>query len=251
MISLYFGLPGAGKTTTIAYLAKKFLRNKKYDHVFCNVDMNINGLIHIDKQDLGIYDIRKGVVLYDEAGVDFDNRDFANFSKDLTWFFKFHRHCELDLHIFSQTIDVDKKIRSLANRVFYLYRPAVLGSWETKIVPIQYGVVFPSKETTGNKVGDISEGYSAPGFFAKLLAQRVWRPKYYKFFDSFQIDRQLKPLPEGRMYYVPARLPDTPQMQLRAFYRKMLDAWRILSGEIQLEEVADQINTFSKPPPAA
>lgn len=242
MISLYFGLPGAGKTTTIAYLCKKFTQDKKYRNVYCNIDMAINGCIHIDKSDLGIYDLNNGVVVYDEGGMDFDNRDFATFSKDLLWFFKFHRHCKLDIHIFSQTIDIDKKIRSLANRVYYLYRPAITGNWITKIVPIQYGVVFPSKQTTGQRVGDISEGYSAPGFLAKLFAQRVWRPAYYKYFDSYSVDRDLKPLPDARMYYVPVPPIVTPQQRLRSFYRKMSDVWKILSGQVQLEEYIGELD---------
>lgn len=233
MISFYFGLPGAGKTTTIAYFAKKYIDNPQYKYIYTNVKLDIPGVIFISKEDLGVYDITEGLVLYDEGGVDFDNRDFATFSKDNTWFFKYHRHAKLDVKIFSQTIDIDKKIRNLVSDVYYMYKPFISGRWITKIVRIEYGIAWPDKRT----VGDVQEGYAAPSFIGKLLAQRIHRKRYYKYFDSYVLDRELKPLPPERYYRPTARtIPKSPQEHIRDFGRRLRDIWRILSGQVQLEE---------------
>lgn len=239
MIDLYFGLPGSGKTTTIAALAYKALKGKKYQNVYTNVPMNLDGLRMINRDSLGILDISNGLVLYDEGGVDFDNRDYVNFNKNLTWFFKYHRHCKVDVKIFSQSIDVDKKIRSLANHVYYLYLPPLTGRWISKIVRIHYGVVFPSEKTTGSKVGDILEGYSAPSIFDKLVAARVLRGKYYRYFDSYSIDRELMPFPDELIYH--ATLPD-PTERKKDLYDRLRDlghnlwiSWLIITGRIRMK----------------
>lgn len=239
MINLYFGLPGSGKTTTIAAFAKYYLKGKKYQHVYCNIPLNLDGIITIYRDDLGVLDISDGLVLYDEGGIDFDNRDFANFNKNLTWFFKFHRHCKLDVFIFSQTIDVDKKIRALANNVFYIYTPAITGSFITKVVRIHYGIVFPSKETTGSKVGDIAEGYAAPNIFAKIFAKRIVRPKYYKYFDSYSIDRNLTTIPAVRVVAAAKTEYKSVYDRLKAFGGRLYDAWRVITDAAAIEYVLD------------
>lgn len=97
-VSLYFGLPGAGKTTIMAAHAKRALRRKSpYKHVYSNVKLNLEGITYIENSDLGKFLLKDGIVLIDEATLEFDSRDFKNFSKRLIQFFLLHRHYNLDI----------------------------------------------------------------------------------------------------------------------------------------------------------
>ena len=93
---VYFGVPGSGKTTFAAYLAKK--RLKKRGRVLSNV--NIKGTYEVKKDDIGQYMIKNCLLLIDEAGVDYNNRNYKKFDDDSTYFFKYHRHYNVDIAIF-------------------------------------------------------------------------------------------------------------------------------------------------------
>ena len=70
---VYFGVPGSGKTTFAAWVAKRVL--KKGGRVWSNVP--IKGTIKLNPaDDIGKYLIQDGHVLIDEAGVEYNNRDF-------------------------------------------------------------------------------------------------------------------------------------------------------------------------------
>lgn len=119
-IDLYFGVPGAGKTTFASFLARKALRHGRA--VFSNVP--ISGCSVFEKSDLGQYDISNALVIIDEAGLAFDNRKMSMRDKEI-YFFKYHRHYQNDIVFFSQGLDVDIKIRKLAQRI-YLIVPSII-----------------------------------------------------------------------------------------------------------------------------
>ena len=132
IISIYFGLPGAGKTTIAAHNASKCLKSGM--KVYSNVP--IAGTIHYCADDLGVYSLTDGRVILDEAGIEFNNRDFKNFKKSALSFFKLHRHYGLSIDVFSQGWDdMDKKIRTLAQR-YYLVKRSIIPFFIVK-VPIR------------------------------------------------------------------------------------------------------------------
>lgn len=108
MVSLYFGLPGCGKTTLICSKAYNALmaRKPKYKNIYSNVYMGnispFDRIIYIDKTDLGKYYIHDGLVLLDEATLLFDSRDYKNFSKEVMSFFLLHRHYNVDIIMCTQ-----------------------------------------------------------------------------------------------------------------------------------------------------
>lgn len=116
ILSIYFGVPGSGKTTFAAWLAKRDLR--RGGKVWSNVP--ITGAYKLDpKEDIGQYMICDGRVIIDEAGIEYNNRDFKKFSEESLYFYKYHRHYELAIDVFSQGFDdMDKKIRTLAQRLY-------------------------------------------------------------------------------------------------------------------------------------
>ena len=123
IISVYFGVPGSGKTTFAAWLVKRDLRHG--GKVWSNVP--ITGAYKLEpKEDIGKNMICDGRVIIDEAGIEYNNRDFKEFSKNSLYFYKYHRHYETAVDVFSQSFnDMDKKIRDLAQRL-YVVRKSIL-----------------------------------------------------------------------------------------------------------------------------
>lgn len=187
-VSLFFGLPGCGKTTILSKLAYDAIRLGKYRHVWSNVELAIVGVTYIDNEVIGKYELMNGLLLIDEATLFADSRDFKNFSKARLEYFLKHRHHNVDIVLFTQQWDgVDRKIRTITDRVYYVYKPFLIGHWISTYVRVPYDILFPDPKKTGEKLGEIIQGYSKPPFFARLFAKRVYRPRYYKYFDSWEL----------------------------------------------------------------
>jgi hypothetical protein len=117
-ISLIIAPPRYGKSTMLASLCKKYL--KKGKNVYSNV--YIQGAKMMEIADMNLNLMQNGVILLDEAGIDFDNRAWKNFGSELTRFFKLHGHYFLDIFLVSQDYDIDSKIRNLAVNIFVVQK---------------------------------------------------------------------------------------------------------------------------------
>lgn len=124
-ISIWFGVPGSGKTSMAALLTKASL--KMGYKVLSNV--NIKGAYVLEPEDLGKYDMSFGGdgchVVYDEGSIDFDNMNHKAFvSSDKPRYFALHRHMHNRVDVFSQGYDIDKRIRDRAGSsgLFHLRR---------------------------------------------------------------------------------------------------------------------------------
>lgn len=201
MIQLVFGLPGAGKTTLLCKMMKKAIKGKTYKNVFCNTDVNIDGYWKIERGDLGVYDITDGLILWDESMLDFDSRDYKKFENRLVEFFMKHRHDEVDVILFSQGWDcIDRKIRIITDRVYYLYKPTIVGLWWSHYYRIPYDIIIPDpKKSDSEKLGEIIQGYCKPPLLQRIFCPRVFRPSWYKFFDSWERPER-PPLPADRWH---------------------------------------------------
>jgi hypothetical protein len=121
-IEIYMGPPRSGKTTMSALLARDYLR-KGYT-VYSNYP--ITGCRKLNVNDLMKFNIENALVIMDEAGLDFDSRDFTKFKKEWVEFFKLHGHYKLRIAIFTQYWDdVDKKIRTITNYICCLRRTII------------------------------------------------------------------------------------------------------------------------------
>lgn len=200
-VSLYFGLPGCGKTTLMAAHALRAIKSRRYKNVYCNVHLNIPGIWYITYKDLGVYDISDGLVLIDEATLSFDSRAHKDFSRESLEFFLTHRHANVDVELFTQQWDgVDRKIRVITDRVYYIYKGLFTGRWFSKYYRIPYGIIIPESDKNGGEhLGDIIQGYCKPSLVERLFAPRLYRPKYYPYFDSWERPA-LPPLPSDRLY---------------------------------------------------
>lgn len=197
MVSLYFGLPGCGKTTLLAKLALKYVKGKRYENVYSNIHLNIPGVIYVDNDEIGIYNLINGILFIDEATLFADSRDYKRFPKHLIQFFLMHRHYNVDIVLFTQQWDsVDKKIRVITDRVYYVYKPFPHGIVMTRYYRIPYGIIIPDpKHDDSQKLGEIVQGYCKPNLIKRIFSGYVFRPKYYKYFDSWERE-ELPELPD-------------------------------------------------------
>lgn len=234
-VQLYFGLPGCGKTTLMASKAYKAVMGKKYMNVYSNVHMSIPGVTYIDNDCIGKYDLSDGLILIDEATLFADNRAYRSFDSGKLMYFLEHRHFNVDIILFTQQWDgVDRKIRVITDRVYYVYKRGLLRRWVTKYYRIPYGIIIPdpNKAQGGEKLGEIIQGYCKPGFLLRLFSPRIFRPRWYKYFDSWERPH----LPSLPVRYAPhieiidGQIIDKPLRRsllyksailLRSFFRKL------------------------------
>ena len=190
MIIGYFGVPGVGKTTVLTSIAQKELKKiskgkSKYSHVLTNFECS--GCSKINFSDIGVYDIQNSLILLDEITVDADNRDFKNFKKSSVEGFVYHRHYDLDIIYATQQFDaVDKKIRNLTFSLWCMKSGYVLPVTKCKRV---FRVTDINEVTNdlvlGYRFADFKEVLISLFLPTKLkITQRIWRPPFYKFFDS-------------------------------------------------------------------
>lgn len=187
-ISRYFGLPGCGKTTVLTMLAVRGVKDSRYLHVYGNVHLNIPGYTYVPFDCFGVYDMTDCLLLVDEATIECGDRDYKSFPKEKLARFMMHRHDNMDIALFSQSPDgTDKKIRDITDRMFYIKKGLILGKWISTIYRVPYKVIWPSGENNGGEnVGRILMGYVKPSFLHVLFAYRMYRPRYYEYFDSWE-----------------------------------------------------------------
>ncbi len=132
-IDLVMGKTGIGKTTYLALQAKKYI--KKGYKVFSNVE--IAGTYKIDaKKDIGTYLIQDALLIIDEAGNEYNARDWKAFGENLFYFFTHHRHFRTHVIISVQYWDrVDITIRELIHAI-YVVAPCIHRKWLMKVKEI-------------------------------------------------------------------------------------------------------------------
>lgn len=183
MITCFFGLPGCGKSTLLAKIAQKELRRikkgkSKYARVLSNY--YIKGCQRLEFADIGVVDMTGSLLLIDEISLDADSRDYKSFSHHLKQFFILHRHYGVDVIYATQQYDgVDRKIRELTHNLYYM----------KKIGPLTYATTIFRKITISED-SEIKMGYVFPSLLKILTDLKntmviCWRPRYYKYFDSF------------------------------------------------------------------
>lgn len=174
---MYIGKKGSGKTCTIAKLSLKY--QKKGYKVYSNVD-TISNILYFNPKDLSYYaPDPNSVLLIDEVGLIWDNRDFANFKANE--FFKYARQYKCKVILFSQAFDIDLKIRNLVDNMFLmtkigkicLYRPVVK----------KLGVV---KRIDGT--GGLEDTYCYGSVFSYKF---TYLPRYYGMFKTYNPPERL------------------------------------------------------------
>ena len=206
---MIFGKKGSGKSTTLTKLAMQHIKSgwTVYSTEF------IPGTYYIDPKDIGFvqlvdYNFKpfnpndykgfirllkivrhkifpyapKILLLVDEVGMLWDNRDFKNFKPEVRNFFKLQRHYHVKCYLFSQTFDIDKKLRDLTDAMYLItniFRVFTYGKKIRKYITI--------KESINDNASTLSEGMEFEPFVLFWMGTRTltYIPKWSKYFDSF------------------------------------------------------------------
>lgn len=185
MIIGVWGLPGMGKTSFLTKAAQKCLQGKSFldipvhSRVFTNFECK--GCYKLDFDKLGVYQYEDALILIDEIMLLADCRNFKTFAETTKYFMSHHRKYDTTVVYCSQFWrDADAKIRNLTDRYYYITRSSFL--------PVS--IIKPIQREFTVRNGLIEDGY----FLGAPITWRfVWRPHWYKFFDSYE-RRELKPL---------------------------------------------------------
>lgn len=176
---MVFGKKGSGKTTYLCKLAQDYIAKGRPVYT----TENIPGTYHIDARDVGFVQFpEESVLLIDEVGMIWDNRDYKNFKNEVRDYFKLQRHYHHTVYLFSQTFDIDLKLRNLTDRMYMLVN---IGGFLTygKEIRRKLVVVKPGEQSESR----IADELVIPPWFLFIFGARffVWIPKYSKFFNSY------------------------------------------------------------------
>lgn len=181
-----FGKKGSGKSTMLTMLAYKY--NKKGIRVYCNTE--IPGTYRFDTDDIGFVEFEPdSVIMIDEVSLVWDNRNFKSFKPEVAKFFRLQRHHRLTVWMFSQTFDVDKKLRDLTDKMFMLRN---FGGWMTYCKEIRRQLVVV--EPTDTSEARIADTLKIPPWYTFMFGTRIWIfvPRWSQYFDSHIIEEPLK-----------------------------------------------------------
>ena len=120
-------------------------------------------------------------MLIDEINVFWDNRDWKKFDKMAQNFFRYQRHFKATIICFSQTFDMDSKIRSLADELWISKKFFHYFNVCKKVNKFIY-IVPPDKGES-----NITEAYELTHFWQLGCRMYTFLKRYWKYYDSFTI----------------------------------------------------------------
>lgn len=179
---MVFGKKGSGKTTYMTKLAVQY--HKKGRKIFSNVSIPYATVIDVNT--LGQFvPPPESVLLIDEVGMIWDNRNFKNFRNDVRDYFKLQRHYRNIVYLFSQTFDIDLKLRNLTDAMFLVTSPipilSVVRRIKRTIVLVQ---------PVADAEGRIADSLEFIPFFMNIFGSKAFQltfiPRWAKFFDSHE-----------------------------------------------------------------
>lgn len=202
---MVFGKKGSGKTTFLTKTAYKYIRKGRpvYSTVY------VPGAYLFDVNEIGKKTFpRESVIFIDEVGMIWDNRNFKNFRTDVRDYFKLQRHYGHTIYLFSQTFDIDIKLRNLTDSM-YLVRCHM--GWLSVAKKIKRDIMLV--QPTGESEARIADSLEFEPFWFSFFGAKTrvftYIPRWCRLFDSYEAP-VLDPMPA---VYIP--IPDN----LKSFYK--------------------------------
>lgn len=183
---IYIGKPRTGKTTMMTKEA--YLNNRHKKRTYCNVDIDVKGTRIFSAENIGLgnYFESDSLVLIDEPNLYWDNRTFKDQKrKSVVEWFRLYGHNKVNIKMYTQTLDVDKKLRYLASDVFICKK--ILG---TIVVSRKLKKQITIKESAIDAESQIVDELDFVPIFIPGSIKLTFIPRWTKFFDSYA-------LPEG------------------------------------------------------
>lgn len=202
---MVFGKKGSGKTTLMVKLSRQYL--KKGWNVYS--DRELPGCYRFKTEEFGrIQFPPNSLILIDEVGLVWDNRNFKSFPEHVKVYFKYQRQYQHVVYLFSQSFDIDKKIRDLTDHLYIVQNFCNFLSIARRVTKT-LTVVHADKSAQGES--KIVDDYNIDSLLlAPFGSIRVtYIPKYVKYFKSF--DPPQLPQFQGEPY------PDIPVNQKKSF----------------------------------
>lgn len=222
---LYFivGMKGSGKSTDLAKRAMQHL--KKGWTVFTTE--HIPGTYQITANDIGNIEFpRNSVIFIDEVSLVWDNRNWKTMDPKVIEWFRLQRHRCVKVFMYSQSFDVDLKLRTLADEMYLLKKAFRVFSYGKRILK-KPDLVKPSAEAPAS-LQDVLEFDSILYFWAGSRTL-TYIPKYIYLFDSFKAEK----LREKEFELIPMKVPPSLKSHLKnaknAFFMGIADKALYLS----------------------
>lgn len=186
---MIFGKKGSGKSTLLTRLAVKYLKQGRL--VYSNTPVFYPGIRLFNADDIGKCTFPPySVVFIDEVNLLWDNRDWKSFRRDVSDWFRLQRHYKVTVYLFSQTFDVDVKLRNLTDLMYmctcHFNVVSLARRVNRKLVIV---------EPTGESEGRITDGYVLQPLILQFFGMRslyfTWIPHYKKYFKSDLLEDDL------------------------------------------------------------
>lgn len=179
---MVIGKKGAGKTTDIQKRTFEALANGWDVYSSCAV----SGAKLIDPHKLSISSLPpNSLILLDEAGIIWSNRDYKNFNGPMREYFKLQRHAKHKVVLYSQAWDVDVTLRRLCDELWLMKNLFGCYSISRRIIRTIALVSAEKMQGEGQIVDDLR--YDSLLFFWCGSIRFTFVPKYMKYFNSFEM----------------------------------------------------------------
>lgn len=179
-LTMIFGKKGSGKTTLLTKIALQYI---KQGIPVYSTEV-IPGTYQISPKDIGYVFFPPGsVLLIDEVGMIWDNRNFKNFKNEVRDWFKLQRHRKIRVFLFSQTFDIDKKLRDLTDEMYLVEKKFRVFSYAKRI-----NKMTVLNKSTAESPSKLDEDLEFDSFLLFWCGSRKFTfiPRYSRFFDSFE-----------------------------------------------------------------
>lgn len=150
------GSKGSGKSLYMAKLANQWMSHRKGE-VFSNMGIGFDLQREYWKQSFP----PDSLILIDEVGVIHSNRDFKSMPREAIEWYKMQRKRRLTVVVSSQTMDIDKKIRDLADVIYVCRRY----SWVCALVPYRSRITMITTPEGGHDLVNDIKRAGAPKLY--------------------------------------------------------------------------------------
>ena len=192
-LTFVFGKKGSGKSTLLTKLALRHLKNGWSVYT----TEHVPGTYDIKYTDIGVFAFPEhSAIFIDEASLGWDNRAYKSMPKSTIEWFRLQRHRKCKVYLFSQTFDVDKKIRDLSDAMYLVSCKFRVFSYGKRILRRTVLV-----EASGDSPSRIDENLAFESLLLAPFGSRTltFIPKYAPYFDS----HACAPLPAKEYERVP------------------------------------------------